>query len=88
MSPCCWSSRVITGEMIYLIVKGGARVSTQRPDGFSQTRQVWGQWLNSTMVYARVHNRTVAEDYYAAMDVVERRLEVTPPEKDQNPSDK
>jgi hypothetical protein len=32
--------------------------------------------LNSTMIYARVHDRTVAEDYYAAMDVVEKRLEV------------
>ena len=41
--------------------------------------------LNSTMIYARVHNRTVAEDYYAAMDVVEKRLEVVPPEKEQNP---
>ena len=30
--------------------------------------------LNATMVYARVHDRTVAEDYYAAMTVVERRL--------------
>ena len=30
--------------------------------------------LNATMVYARVHDRTVAEDYYAAMTVIERRL--------------
>jgi hypothetical protein len=30
------------------------------------------------MIYARVHNRTVAEDYYGAMDVVEKRLEVVP----------
>jgi hypothetical protein len=37
------------------------------------------------MIYARVHDRTVAEDYYAAMDVVEKRLEVIPPEKEQNP---
>jgi len=36
--------------------------------------------LNSTMIYARVHNRTVAEDYYAAMEVVEKRLEVALPE--------
>ena len=27
------------------------------------------------MVYARVHNRTVAEDYYSAMTVIEKRLE-------------
>ena len=33
--------------------------------------------LNSTMVYARVHDRTVAEDYYAAMAQVENRLTLT-----------
>lgn len=27
------------------------------------------------MRYARVHDRTVAEDYYAAMAVIEKRLE-------------
>jgi hypothetical protein len=32
--------------------------------------------LNSTMVYARVHDHTVAEDYYAAMDRIEQRLDV------------
>jgi hypothetical protein len=32
--------------------------------------------LNSTMVYARVHDRTVAKDYYAAMAQVERSLTV------------
>ena len=40
--------------------------------------------LNSTMIYARVHNRTVAEDYYAAMDVVEKRLEVAPSEEERD----
>jgi hypothetical protein len=30
--------------------------------------------LNSTMIYARVHDRTVAEDYYAAMAKIENRL--------------
>jgi hypothetical protein len=35
--------------------------------------------LNSTMIYARVHNRTVAEDYYAAMERIEQRLDVGPP---------
>ena len=30
--------------------------------------------LNSTMIYARVHDRTVAEDYYTAMAKVENRL--------------
>jgi hypothetical protein len=42
--------------------------------------------LNSTMVYAPVHARTVAEDYYAAMEVVEKRLEVGPPEME-DPTD-
>jgi site-specific recombinase XerD len=40
------------------------------------------QRLNSTMIYARVHDHTVAEDYYAAMEVVERRLEVALPGKE------
>lgn len=33
--------------------------------------------LDATMVYARVYDRTVAEDYYAAMAAIEKRLEVT-----------
>lgn len=33
------------------------------------------QHLNTTMTYARVHDRTVAEDYFAAMAVVEKRLQ-------------
>jgi site-specific recombinase XerD len=32
--------------------------------------------LNTTMTYARVHDRTVADDYYSAMEQVERRLEL------------
>jgi hypothetical protein len=34
--------------------------------------------LNTTLTYARVHNRTVAEDYYTAMAVVEKRLALAP----------
>jgi hypothetical protein len=34
------------------------------------------QRLNSTMIYARVHDRTVAEDYYAAMEQVEKRMDM------------
>jgi hypothetical protein len=30
--------------------------------------------LNSTMIYARVHDQTVAADYYAAMTRIEKRL--------------
>ena len=31
------------------------------------------------MIYARVHDRTVTDDYYAAMDRIEQRLDVGPP---------
>jgi len=34
--------------------------------------------LNSTMIYARVHNHTVAEDYYTAMAKIEQRLNPAP----------
>lgn len=34
--------------------------------------------LSSTMVYARAHDQTVAEDYFAAMQRVEQRLEIVP----------
>jgi hypothetical protein len=52
---------------------GGCRVTTIQ-------KLLGHQRLNSTMIYARVHDRTVAEDYYTAMEVVEKRLEVSPPE--------
>lgn len=35
------------------------------------------QRLNSTMTYARVHDQTVADDYYAAMARVEKRLDLS-----------
>jgi hypothetical protein len=41
--------------------------------------------LNTTMTYARVHDRTVAEDYFAAMAVVEKRLEPHLPQQSQLP---
>jgi integrase len=34
--------------------------------------------LSSTMIYARAHDQTVAEDYFAAMQRVEQRLEIVP----------
>jgi site-specific recombinase XerD len=34
--------------------------------------------LNSTMIYARVHDRTVAKDYYAAMADIEKQLDLQP----------
>jgi len=33
--------------------------------------------IDSTMIYARVHDRTVAEDYYAAMTHIEQRLDLS-----------
>lgn len=37
--------------------------------------------LNTTMIYARAHDQTVAEDYFAAMQRVEQRLEIVPEPK-------
>ncbi len=37
--------------------------------------------LSSTMVYARAHDQTVAEDYFTAMQRVEERLEIVPEPK-------
>jgi integrase/recombinase XerC len=34
--------------------------------------------LNTTMIYARAHDQTVADDYFAAMQRVEQRLEIIP----------
>jgi integrase len=34
--------------------------------------------LNTTMIYARAHDQTVAEDYFAAMQRVEQRLDIVP----------
>jgi len=35
--------------------------------------------LDSTMIYARVHDQTVADDYFAAMTRIEQRLALEPP---------
>jgi len=37
--------------------------------------------LGSTMIYARAHDQTVADDYFAAMQRVEQRLDIVPEEK-------
>jgi hypothetical protein len=34
--------------------------------------------LNTTMIYARAYDQTVAEDYFAAMERVEQRLDIAP----------
>lgn len=38
--------------------------------------------LNSTMIYARAHDQTVADDYFAAMQRVEERLQIVPAEQE------
>ncbi len=40
--------------------------------------------LNSTMVYARVHDQTVADDSYSAMTRVEQRFDIAPPVAQEN----
>jgi hypothetical protein len=42
--------------------------------------------LNTTMIYARAHDQTVAEDYFPAMQRVEQRLEIIP-KSEQEPMD-
>lgn len=38
--------------------------------------------LSSTMVYAKAHDQTVADDYFAAMSRVEERLDLSPPKQE------
>jgi len=38
--------------------------------------------INTTMIYARAFNRTVADDFYAAMERVEKRLEIASGEEE------
>jgi integrase/recombinase XerD len=38
--------------------------------------------LNTTMIYARAHDQTVADDYFAAMERVEQRLQIGEEKKD------
>jgi integrase/recombinase XerD len=52
------------------LLNAGCRVT-------SIQRLLGHQRLNSTMIYARVHDRTVAEDYYAAMAQIEKGLDLT-----------
>jgi site-specific recombinase XerD len=39
--------------------------------------------LNTTMIYARAHDQTVAEDYFTAMQRVEQRLDIAPAPKEE-----
>jgi integrase len=43
--------------------------------------------LGTTMIYARAHDQTVAEDYFAAMQRVEQRLEITSPQSERETKD-
>lgn len=53
------------------LINAGCKVTTiQKLLGHRQ--------LNSTMIYTRVHDRTAAEDYYAAMEQIEKRLDLAP----------
>ena len=55
------------------LVNAGCKITT--------IQQLLGhQRLNSTLIYARVHDRTVAEDYYTAMTIVEQRLSLPAPD--------
>ncbi len=36
--------------------------------------------LNTTLTYARIHDQTVADDYFTAMTLIEKRLEAHEPE--------
>jgi hypothetical protein len=49
------------------LVNAGCRIT-------SIQRLLGHRRLDSTLIYARVHDRTVAEDYYAAMGIIEKRL--------------
>ena len=40
--------------------------------------------LNTTMIYARAHDQNVADDYFAAMQKVEQRLEIVPTQEKNN----
>ncbi len=39
--------------------------------------------LASTMIYAKAHDQTVADDYFAAMQRVEQRLEIVPAQEEE-----
>jgi len=43
--------------------------------------------LNTTMIYARAHDQTVADDYFNAMQRVEQRLDVAPAPQETAPSE-
>lgn len=40
--------------------------------------------LNTTMIYARAYDQSVADDYFAAMERVEQRLEILPPKEEES----
>jgi integrase len=43
--------------------------------------------LNSTMIYAKAHDQTVADDYFSAMQRVEERLEIALPKTEEKKED-
>ena len=64
--------RVVQAELIWLSLKLSAKskvTSIQKLLGHSS--------IDSTLIYARVHDETVATDYYAAMSRIEKSLEIS-----------
>jgi hypothetical protein len=45
-------------------------------------QQLGHRKLDSTLIYARVHDETVASDYYAAMQRIEKSLEISAESED------
>lgn len=60
------------------LVNAGCRIT-------SIQRFLGHKLLTTTMIYARVHDQTVADDYYGAMERVEKRLKLlgVPQENDE-----
>jgi len=53
-------------------VTGERKAFVQHPEFLGHKK------LNSTMIYARAHDKTVEADYFAAMSRIELRLELAP----------
>ena len=71
---------VLTGVLVCVGVLEGVGVCEGVTDCrvTSIQRFLGHKELSSTMVYARAHDQTLAEDYFAAMQRVEERLDIMP----------
>ena len=43
--------------------------------------------INTTLIYAKAYNQTVADDFYAAMERVEERLNIIPERQEEAPEE-